>query len=1534
MNNKETKVKPQSIAKFGAKEATQLEQSKNFEAVEVKKHSTVPANVEKPETSSQTTEQSEVFVPQEVKSDTAMPRHVTSEESTTSSIEQAKHFKSLSPKPEKANKKVTFLEELSVKENVDTTETFSQSQPIEEVVVPSIQESNKVSCQVQPEPSDSLGPVETKSIIKQEAAATTAGNFEANETSSSIPFDSVDQVQKVKTTPKTEKVLQTNQRSRKAAMIVAESKVVDSLQSGTSKEVDSLETSNMKLTPQKPLKKEEVQTVSSAEDSKNIRQSKHESVKTKVSGTFEPFVVHGQIPQERVEQKENERSQQTDIGTVNSENLEPLVMSTSSAMERHDVVDVKNTEEMSSTCKESLLPNEGMVEAAGVTIENLASLEMKRPKREVVEEKEPNTFSAAMKETISVQDGVKSFCTESEELMKAAGKNEPLVAITLTDSQPVLKTEKLISDSKLPIEENTSSVESNVTKVIEETSTPDIASKLKIAAPTPNAAAVNFLEGKALKMEEIIQGDEALPKEASEDVVKTAPDITLDTNISVVTEDIKGVGTIDQLKKRQPKARNASKSRENSICIVDDNKIVLDLTKALEEEQPEIAHTSHSREVSLSRLQEEIVKGETLLKGSSITAPVSAKGKSIREPSQTRHQEQVTELDTTSGLPVEPEKRGRARIKDTSSKLSSSKNIKKSVRSLSLGKTESSSIVEEKSSYLSPNEANKETTDEAFQAAEGLEVVSNQAVAETVKFSQNKEDSVKPLSTMQSMSSHENQEQTVLESSKTLGSYGSSKMSQAKEGKRSPIQNVVVDVPITLGTEKVMPKLDDQQKSSEVLIPLLPTSNEENIPVATASISDKQKLGKTKELDAVSVHNDSKQVATVSQNISLGKQKAQSSKSKKKASLGLVDHHASEVSGQSAAIDKTTELQLDTHSNVLPKESSEDAIHPTVIGVSNQFENVTDCKKIPDSTEVNVDVIQQQSIMKGDVSSSMIVETLTPIESNKKHKTSVKDVDDNGNFSIETSSLLVIENSGPVESPASKKISMPRIEAKETHQSTEVKQHATTTEIHEEPTYNAQKVIDNTLSAASIEESQKIGITAKEEEGKKKVRGKPRRDQSLTRTDETVTTAICNQNITIDTQAQTLDQVPEIESHDHRQEEQTFIEHAPTEFAPQSTEEKHQGNLQIDENLTSKHENYTVGESAQLLSNNSHIETKTKVQCHKILDVTQSKTVPEDMTKSIDTQPVDIKQATSTNSERAEIVIETQVETEGAILETNKDVLLSKADTSASLDNTTKHVETHLVSEVVSPLPSNIKASEQGNLNSQEAHQAVSQTSHDVHESVLTLRDNSQVEEQTSSLIHGQNLPTQKLQVQDLSSLSTLQQSSHELQRAKPVYDTAQSFEVKESIPVDESSGHEGSNIFSKIALPSLASIDSNKEMTHGVTQYETTEVPYTKELNETVSIIPQVEASVRNQSNTDETVQHSIKTKSTKRQATIDTEHKAATETGIEEVSILGISKGLSSHKGAKGIPVQQENLQLEQMEDMLLDTVDEKKVCKLDMG
>ena len=124
-------------------------------------------------------------------------------------------------------------------------------------------------------------------------------------------------------------------------------------------------------------------------------------------------------------------------------------------------------------------------------------------------------------------------------------------------------------------------------------------------------------------------------------------------------------------------------------------------------------------------------------------------------------------------------------------------------------------------------------------------------------------------------------------------------------------------------------------------------------------------------------------------------------------------------------------------------------------------------------------------------------------------------------------------------------------------------------------------------------------------------------------------------------------------------------------------------------------------------------------------------------------------------------------------------------------------------------------------------------------------------------------------------------------------------------------------------------SLVEQHEVVSNITQHQSSEIPYISESPKTQSIIPLSEASLRHDSKSDETIQHEVKYNLKPKQAKRKKLKQKGIEADIEQVTILGSSKDMDDNSKAKGSLKTEENILMEQEEPMVLENLNNKKVC-----
>ena len=245
-------------------------------------------------------------------------------------------------------------------------------------------------------------------------------------------------------------------------------------------------------------------------------------------------------------------------------------------------------------------------------------------------------------------------------------------------------------------EESIAKYETSFPKVVEETKVREIVVQTKLSETVSDRAVPSLDQEFPMVKKEDIPEQTTKITDIVENMASDQAQVKVNSNLASVNEQVSDLGATENIKSTTDLPRKATRSRENSITCIDHHRPVIDQTKPLDENQLEPQESSHSRELSLPRLQEEVVKSDTVMSISNRDKPKSSKVKSARQLSQTREQEHVTKVESTKTLAPSSETRGRARLKETSSKLNKSKDLESPVRSLSLAKNESSSTREER----------------------------------------------------------------------------------------------------------------------------------------------------------------------------------------------------------------------------------------------------------------------------------------------------------------------------------------------------------------------------------------------------------------------------------------------------------------------------------------------------------------------------------------------------------------------------------------------------------------------------------------------------------------------------------------------------------------------------------------------------------------------------------------------------------------------------------------------------------------------
>ena len=1512
------------MANFEAKESSMAEELKNFNEKLQESLQTAPTNIEKDMSDHESSQQSSLFHSSPKQSIKLVAKEMEKEDNSASKSEQVQHFQGKRASIEKAGKKVTFLEELKVKEKEETVKPLPDKQETEkEAAFKSAELPNVVADVSLRVPNETVLTLKTNDDAKEHVVLKESKALEAAQSSSNLQFESTKNLsEEIKGSSKTAK--SSNDRNRKTAIVVSDSKQVETTKIHVPIESTTLAVSQKDIVPLTHYEQEEAKHLSSVKGEKSIELPKYESQSCSNLKVEKPIKVSVTT--------ENEVTKNTELSTplpgskdVLMDETESVMISTSTLEEVSPaLVNEKSRANTVDSSDNTVLPKEEMTSSLTITSEESACLEIENTPKEHAEKNQMDSFKTTSSEVVMVEDGVKPLKSDEKQKVFASEKSESNVTVSMKEPQMYLSVDKLEEKTKLQPEASTANYEPNFSKVIEETKVPELAVQEQFSEAASDNAIISMNESFPMMNKEIIPEQAIMMKKALEDYVADQADLKVKPNLAALNEQISNLGAVESIKEANDVPKRATRSRENSIPCIDHQRAVIDQTQPLED-QPKLQESSHSRELSLPRLQEEVVRGDTVKSISSRNKSKSSKVKSTRQPSQTREQGQVTRVESAKamGNSLDSDTRGRAKLKNTSSKLSSSKELKKSVRSLSLGKNESSITKGEVCEDFKSVEIPKETPFHELHSSEGFEVVASHKVEDASSISEsNNYTEAKSEPKRQSLNTIEREGQPIIEQSDALNNNHIPQTSTANEGESSPMSEVLVDVPIPLDGEKGVPEKDTPKSLSEVILPFQATSNEVNIPldVATSKVT---KSGKSRKIDAISLHDDYKQVATTNENRISGTHRNESSLENQQAEMIAPDQYPT-VLNDTIAVDNVSKLSEVSISSFEPVDSLEAPNLPTVVRQSETLQSLGEQLGTPDLQEVEVRLVKQEAIQTNDVNTSLSTTILETNKVKKEELTKKLEEKNKTDESVEVSLPVMTEQLKFVAPIESKQLPIAKIDPNQPHQNIEIEHLGSTAVFQSTSKASAKMNFEQESQTSTVEENVNVE-SAKTHHKKKATKGKPKRDHSIPRTDEITVSEDIQQKTNIEAKREKSNTV-NIETTDHKSVEETLTEYNTEEFEVHPPENS-LNDFQVIESTAHVVENLTIDDSNLLFQTEIGSEKQPTIQKDHSISHEETNIVSDETVAALSKPHTTSQIATPNSLESSQVVIDTQILTEATQSEPRHKSSIAVAQASNEERDSIHRIDTQTVAEVATPLDISLTSTGQAEVTAEEQFSTTIQINQEPQQNTKNLSTNIPLEESIINLVNTQNFPSECSVVPELQTVANINQTSKEQGMASKAMEMSQPCEIQTTLTEDIAMAEQNKQLGLASASKSLV---EQHEVVSNITQHQSSEIPYISESPKTQSIIPLSEASLRHDSKSDETIQHEVKYNLKPKQAKRKKLKQKGIEADIEQVTILGSSKDMDDNSKAKGSLKTEENILMEQEEPMVLENLNNKKVCR----
>ena len=1519
------KTKPQNVANFEAKESLKTEELKNFNEKLQESLKTAPTNIEQDVSDHESSQQSSLFHTSPKQSIKLMAKEMEKEDNTASKSEQVQHFQGKRASMEKAGKKVTFLEELEIKDKEETVKPLPDKQETEKVVALQSSELPNVVADVNLRVLDeTVSTLKKNDDAKEHVILKGPKSLEAAQSSSKLQFESTKNIsEKIEGSSKTAKSLK--DRNRKTAIVVSDSKQVETTEIHVPDEDTTLAVSKKDIVPLTHYEQEEAKDLSTVEEGKAAELQKYENQPSSTLKVEEPVQV--------AITTKSEVTKNTEVFTplpgskdVLMDETESVLISTSTLEEVIPrLVKEKSRANTVNSSNNSLIPKEEITSSMTITSEKSDSLAIETSPEEHADKYQTDSFKTTSSEIVMIEDGVKPLKSDEKQEIFASEKSESNVAVSMKEAQMYLSLDNLENKEKLQLEASTANYEPNFPKVIEETKAPELAIQEEFTEAASDNAIVSMNENFPMLNKEVIPEQATLLKKAIEDSAADQADLKVKPNIASINEETSNLGAVENIKEANDVPKRATRSRENSIPRIDHQRAVIDQTKPLED-QPQFQESSHSRELSLPRLQEEVVKGETVKSISSQNKSKSSKVKSARQPSQSREQEQVTEVESTKvlGNALDSDTRGRAKLKSTSSKLSSSKDLKRSARSLSLGKKESLSTKGEMCEDFQSAEIPKETSSHELHSSEGFEVVASHKVEDAYSLPESN-DFTKAKSQPQrhSLSIIEREGQPIIEQSDALNNTHIPQTSTANEGESSPMPEVLIDVQIPLDGEKGVPEKDTPITLSEVILPFQATSNEFNIPldVTTNKVT---KSGKSRKIDVISLHDDYKQVATTNESRISGTQRKESSPEKQLAEMIAPDQYAT-VLNDTIAIDNVSKLSEVSISAFETVDSLEAPNMPTVVRQPEGLQSLGEKFGTPDLQNVDVRLVKQEAVQANDVNASSCTTNLETNKAKKEELTKNSKEKNKTDESVEVSHPVMTEHLKAVAPIESKQIPTTKIDPNQPHQFIEVEHLGSTAAIQSTSKASAKMNFEQENPTTTVEENVDVE-SAKMHHKKKPTKGKPKRDHSIPRTDEITVSEDVHQKTNIEAKREKSNNTVNIETTDYKSVEETLPAYN-TEKLEIHPQEDSLNDLHIIESTAHVVENLIADDSNQLLQTETGSEKQPSIQKDYSISHEETTIVSDEIVATLPQTQTTPSIATPKSLETSQVVIDTQVLTEATQSALRHKNNTAVAQASNEERDSSHQIDTETVAEVATPIDLSLTSTGQAELKPEEPFSTTIQMNQEPQHNTQTLLTNIPLEKSSINLVKPQTFPTEYSVVPELQTVSDLNQTSKEEEIASKVIEISQPCEIQTTLTEDMTVAKQ--NKQSGLASASK-SFDEQHELVSNITQHQSSEIPYMPESAKAQSIIPLSEASTRHDSKSDETVEHELKYNLKTKQAKRKKVKQKSIEADIEQVTILGSSKNMDDTSKATGSFKTEANTLMEKEEPMVFEKLDDKKVCR----